>query len=251
MPFDVSLFLALLCGHLLGDFVFQTNWIAHNKTRTPVLLIHVGVVTVASYLMAGIWSAWWLIIAIAATHLVFDWLKVTLKGSSAFSFWLDQFLHVIVLLTAAALAPEANFATSEWVSLFGAKTFESVMLVTSGLIVCVWMGGFAIGFAIKDYLPSVQSVGTPDPSVATADRGLLKGGQLIGRLERILIFFFVLTGRSEAIAFLVAAKSIFRFGELKDSTHRAEAEYILIGTLMSFTWGLITAWITARMLALL
>ena len=65
-----------------------------------------------------------------------------------------------------------------------------------------------------------------------------------GELERGLIFFLVMMDKQEAVAFLIAAKSIFRFGELKDRENRAEAEYITIGTLMSFTWGLVAAWTT-------
>ena len=45
-------------------------------------------------------------------------------------------------------------------------------------------------------------------------------------------------GQPAGVGFLVAAKSIFRFGELKEHHNRLEAEYITIGTLMSFAWGL-------------
>ncbi len=37
---------------------------------------------------------------------------------------------------------------------------------------------------------------------------------------------------------LVAAKSVFRFGDLTDGTNRKNAEYHLIGTLMSFAYAL-------------
>ena len=49
-----------------------------------------------------------------------------------------------------------------------------------------------------------------------------------------LAYSFILGGHLEAIGFLVAAKSVFRFGEIKDPQNREEAEYILIGTLLSF-----------------
>jgi hypothetical protein len=44
----------------------------------------------------------------------------------------------------------------------------------------------------------------------------------------------VILGRWEAIGFLLAAKSVFRFGDLKESKDRKLTEYILIGTLLSF-----------------
>ena len=41
------------------------------------------------------------------------------------------------------------------------------------------------------------------------------------------------------IGFLIAAKSISRFGETNNPAHRKEAEYILIGTMISFTVAIV------------
>jgi hypothetical protein len=41
-------------------------------------------------------------------------------------------------------------------------------------------------------------------------------------------------GHFDAIGFLLAAKSIFRFGDLKEAKDRKLTEYVLIGTLLSF-----------------
>jgi hypothetical protein len=51
-------------------------------------------------------------------------------------------------------------------------------------------------------------------------------------------------GRWEAIGFLIAAKSVFRFGDLKDSRNRKLTEYILIGTLLSFGIAIVTGILT-------
>ncbi len=67
---------------------------------------------------------------------------------------------------------------------------------------------------------------------------------MIGQLERALIFLFVFVNQSAGIGFLIAAKSVFRFGEIKDHKHRMEAEYIIIGTLMSFGYGILVAYAT-------
>jgi hypothetical protein len=50
----------------------------------------------------------------------------------------------------------------------------------------------------------------------------------------MFVFAFVVTGNWEAIGFLLAAKSVFRFGDLKESKDRKLTEYVLIGTLISF-----------------
>ena len=63
---------------------------------------------------------------------------------------------------------------------------------------------------------------------------LTNAGSYIGILERLFVFGFIIGGHIEVIGFLLAAKSVFRFGDLKDSVDRKLTEYILIGTLVSF-----------------
>lgn len=60
--------------------------------------------------------------------------------------------------------------------------------------------------------------------------GIEKAGEMIGYLERVLILSFILLRAYELIGFVVMAKSIARFEELKN---RPFAEYFLIGTLSS------------------
>jgi hypothetical protein len=46
------------------------------------------------------------------------------------------------------------------------------------------------------------------------------------------------------VGFLIAAKSVFRFGDLKESKDRKLTEYILVGTLVSFGLAIFTALVT-------
>ena len=91
-----------------------------------------------------------------------------------------------------------------------------------------------------------------DPLVKEKDvvEGLANGGKWIGQLERALTFLLVLSAQASAIGFVIAAKSILRFGEIKDSHQRKEAEYIIIGTLTSFGWALFIANLTKQVLSL-
>ena len=79
------------------------------------------------------------------------------------------------------------------------------------------------------------------------DASLSNAGKYIGILERLFVFFFVIIGSWESIGFILAAKSIFRFGDLKESKDRKLTEYVLIGTLLSFgiaiAVGMITLWL--------
>lgn len=61
-------------------------------------------------------------------------------------------------------------------------------------------------------------------------------GELIGWLERGLIVIFVVLSQYEAIGFLIAAKSILRFGETSKGNEKSE--YVLTGTLLSLTVAL-------------
>ncbi len=72
------------------------------------------------------------------------------------------------------------------------------------------------------------------------DESLEKAGRLIGRLERFLILTFIILKQYEAIGLLVAAKSIFRFSE-----SRKVGEYVLIGTLLSFTIAILVGLIAS------
>lgn len=62
------------------------------------------------------------------------------------------------------------------------------------------------------------------------DGGEYNTGRLIGMLERIFVFLFVLFSQYTAIGFILAAKGVARFPDFKSRTF---AEYVLIGTLLS------------------
>ncbi|NWL77445.1 hypothetical protein DM872_11340 [Pseudomonas taiwanensis] len=72
-------------------------------------------------------------------------------------------------------------------------------------------------------------------SIPQSDGSLKNAGALIGYLERGMILTFVLLQQWEAVGFLLTAKSILRFNEVKGANHRALSEYILLGTLLSFS----------------
>ena len=66
------------------------------------------------------------------------------------------------------------------------------------------------------------------------ESSLENAGAYIGILERLFVFMFIITNHWEGVGFLIAAKSVFRFGDLSKAKDRKLTEYILIGTLLSF-----------------
>lgn len=76
-----------------------------------------------------------------------------------------------------------------------------------------------------------------DPENKKDKHGKFHSGKLIGYLERCLILIFVVLSQYEAIGFLIAAKSILRFGEASSGTEKSE--YVLAGTLLSLAFALL------------
>ena len=71
-------------------------------------------------------------------------------------------------------------------------------------------------------------------------QSLPNAGKWIGYIERVFILTFVFVGSFEEIGFLLPAKSVFRFGELSKAKEIRTTEYVLIGTLASFTIAILT-----------
>lgn len=75
-----------------------------------------------------------------------------------------------------------------------------------------------------------------EAAVAMRQRPGLKGGRLIGPLERIIVFALTLAGAYTLIAAVFAAKGIVRFPEISrdDEENGSRAETFLIGSLVSW-----------------
>ena len=77
------------------------------------------------------------------------------------------------------------------------------------------------------------TAGAADASVSSPR--ILRGGAIIGVLERLAVCVAVLTGQPVAIAYVVAIKGLGRFAELKETP--VAAERFIIGTLTSLLWA--------------
>ena len=64
---------------------------------------------------------------------------------------------------------------------------------------------------------------------------ILRGGAIIGVLERLAVCLAILGGQPVAIAYVVAIKGLGRFAELKETP--VAAERFIIGTLSSMLWA--------------
>jgi len=245
---QLDLGLALLASHALADFVFQPDWMVKSKERRSVLFLHCLIAAGLAYALAGHWEIWLLPAWIFLSHAVIDFIKVRATRSTLPVFLLDQTAHLAVVVALAWWFGRGG-ELSVWARCYGPNVWRFLILVT-GAILCVRVGGILIGFWVKPYLDEIERANNEAGVAVKAVRGLTNGGRVIGQLERALIFMLIAMAQPAGIGFLVAAKSIFRFGELKDRENRMEAEYITIGTLISFGWAIATsylAWWFARL----
>jgi hypothetical protein len=90
---------------------------------------------------------------------------------------------------------------------------------------------------------SGAAAAAPPPDIPA---GVLRGGLVIGVLERLAVATAILTSEPVAIAYVVAIKGLGRYAELKETP--AAAERFIIGTLTSMLWAAGAASITATYL---
>lgn len=215
---------ALLLAHALADFALQTRWMATAKAaRHPgALALHGVAVAVTAALCLGAISpaALAVVAALTMAHLAID-LGKTLARPGLPAFLIDQGAHLASLVAVTALAPDL-WSTGAWA---GQPWLAPAMALAAGAIVAVRAGQFAVAQLMH---------GLVQPDM---DAGLPAAGTMIGVLERGLVLTLVYAGEPGAIGFLIAAKSILRFGTV--GSDRAVSEYVIIGTLASFGWALI------------
>lgn len=226
-------FAALLVGHVLADFTFQSQWMVTHKRNPFVLLLHVAVVFVlTTAALGGIWQ-----VALFATlaHLIIDIGKTyalpARVRAGLTAFLVDQALHLVTLTVIAVTWPGAAALglLGPWMD-----AVTPIMLGLSGVIVTVTAGGYAVGILTRRFAAQITQEGMAD------------AGRVIGQLERALIFVLVMIDQPAGIGFLIAAKSILRFDTARED--QKLSEYVIIGTLASFGWAFTMAYATRSLL---
>lgn len=83
--------------------------------------------------------------------------------------------------------------------------------------------------------PAAADVAPGPAAVSVNSARILRGGAIIGVLERLAVCVAILAGEPVAIAYVVAIKGLGRFAELKETP--VAAERFIIGTLTSLLWA--------------
>lgn len=224
------LLLKLLLAHLIGDFILQpASWVnAKEQKKLKAWQLYVHVIIHFMLVMAIVWDIYfwpWALI-LSGSHLIVDALKISFQRerTKRLLFFLDQTLHILVIYAVVCFYynyfPELTLFNDPNILLF---------------ITCIAFLTTPVSAAIKFFIARWT------PHMSDGDEESLESaGKYIGILERLFVFAFFASGHPEGVGFLIAAKSVFRFGDLKEAKSRKLTEYVLIGTLVSFGVAMLT-----------
>lgn len=225
------IFIKLLLAHLLGDFLLQPHsWVINKeakKQRSAYLYLHIAIHGLLALALVGETGFALYAIILAVTHGIIDFLKLFFQRDETRRNWfvIDQVLHLFLLAIIAMLYSRGEISIEPPTNNFWI-VFTGVLLLTKPTSIII---------------KNIISVWTPRNMNDAEDDSLQNAGKYIGILERLFVLIFILTDHFEAIGFLLAAKSIFRFGDLMEARERKLTEYVLIGTLLSFGIAIVTA----------
>lgn len=217
------LFVKLVLAHLIGNFILQPNsWVENkekNKEKSIYLYLHTALhlalmllfVAEVDFIIYGI--------LLAVSHGIIDYIKLYFQKKKTKRIWfgIDQLLHLtmIFILVLIYTNTKIDFQNID----------SNIWLIVTGIVLLTKPTSIII--------KNIISIWTPE-NKSKKDNSLQNAGNYIGILERLFVFCFIITNHFEAIGFLLAAKSIFRFGDLKEAKDRKLTEYVLIGSLLSF-----------------
>ena len=227
----------LLIGVAITDLV-------HSVRKVKVLPQLVGVLGVLLLgMLAGMTSGRDVIALTVIAVVVLAWGFAVTWGfghPAQAAAWLPLALFTLALTGAvvcSVLAPPADGLIDRWLD---ATTFPALESVSADRLLLV-LGAFGLQLSTGNVLVRLvlKSTGTINPG---KDGGMpptqLKGGRLLGPLERIFILALAMGGQVTAASIVVAAKGLLRFPERSSRQEQATVhemtEYFLLGSFVSW-----------------
>ena len=222
----------LLLAHFIGDFLLQPQkWVKgreEKKLKSKYLYYHIGIhiLLLSPFLFYDLKLYWSGITVIVISHFLLDLAKsyVTKRNNEAFLFITDQIAHLIVI-TLVTIAYHEVTSIEKWI------LAPKMILILLMLLLTTKVASIIIKVLVSRWDPALK---THSDTTKNKDESLQNAGTYIGMMERLLIILFIYKGFWEGNGYLLAAKSVFRIGDLTKATEKKETEYILIGTMISF-----------------
>ena len=237
----------LISIHLLADFLFQTSIYSEKKRKMlkPLLLhcfIYFIIFEIVLLPILQFKKLFLLGVIISVLHFLIIFTKNKLEKSfpqrrlQIWIFSINQLIHFALLIGMYYIFNLENSVTNLYINLQGYENFKTIIL---------YISVFSIIFEpasvfIRKLFISISSKTYPKENLEE-----LKAGNIIGKLERIIIAILLLNNQFGLIGFVLTAKSIARFKQMEDKNF---AEKYLIGTLTSFLIVLTTVLILKGLL---
>lgn len=224
----------LLFAHFLGDFVLQSkSWIIDkekNRIKSSKLYLHTMLHGLLVLIVLWNFHFWHIALLLMLVHGIVDIVKLYAQQETTKTRWfvIDQLLHIISIIIIWIIYIRPDLDLKFWIN------NDYLWIFATAILFITYVSNITIKTLLSKWSKAINT---------SSDESLSKAGKYIGMLERLFVFTFILTAHWEAIGFLLAAKSVFRFGDMKESKDRKLTEYILIGTLLSFGIALATGMI--------
>lgn len=227
----MSLFISLLLAHLLGDFLLQpSQWVAdkeRNKIKSKYLYAHILIHFLLLLLLTRFNTKHLFgITFIVVSHFAIDLVKLYLQKPETKKIWFftDQLLHLLMIVV------WCSFEYKElWTQIIQFLYAPETLWFFCCLLLTTYVTSIVQKIILSRWIrPFTEEENKPSNNAGT----------FIGILERLFIFLFIWFDVWSGVGFLLAAKTIFRIGDLTRAKDYAITEYILIGTFLSFGFGI-------------
>ena len=233
-----KILIAQFMAHLFADFYMQSENLCKGKQRSLFksrhIYLHALIVFITSIGLTFTNGFILYAAGIAVLHFGIDAAKSLVERylikthnlpeegyyTRPLLFFTDQVLHLLVIYLATFFYWKHHPYVPAYINIFTINQ----LLIVAGFILCLK----PTNVIIRICLSSLNLY--PQKDATTENEDLQKAGRWIGSIERILAFVLVILGEYTAIGFIIAAKSVLRYGDNKTN----KTEYVLIGTLLSF-----------------
>jgi hypothetical protein len=142
-------------------------------------------------------------------------------------------LAVVAILAGTADLPSPNGWLTDWYDSLELQSLDGISFERFALTVG------CLVFLVESANIVVRMVLAGTDAGVMASEQTLKGGRVLGPIERIFIFAMALSGQYAALTAVVAAKGILRFPEISRDVAGRKAEYVLVGSFVSWAVALI------------
>ena len=217
--------------------------LAHSVRHTRFLPGGCGAAAaVVVGLLAGLTGWPDLVAVLLVAAFAFGWELVVSRGFAARQAWLPLTMLTLAITGAALLSGQAgpvDGALGRWVAQVPLPVLSDLdgdgLLLLAGAVVVQLSTGNVL---VRLVLAATGTITTNPHGASRGPERRLKGGRLLGPLERLFILGLGLAGNLTAAAIVVAAKGLLRWPELsspseQDRVHRL-TEYFLVGSFVSW-----------------